>query len=239
MTLHDAKWGIPAPSVTINADVVARYGEIKIAYLLAANIRVAATPPREKKLARQVEAELRASLAADNLEADAVLSSWLRLSQAMRIQSAADRPAQLQLISRILSARDIPKINNIVDAANITAAQYRSPVGVFDLDKLEGPIRLRLAQPDDVMIPLFAPSAVSLVSGEIVYSDNTGVFSRYSKDSDRTKIENETRNLFAVVDGTASVGAEYLATARDALAKLLEDVAGPDLMIRVGTATLE
>lgn len=219
--------------VRIDEEIRNRFGSVKIAFLIARNITITATPPREKKIARRVEAELRDALTVPTLNTDPIIASWFDLARRMGISDDADLPAQVQLMRRILSGHDIPKINNVVDAANITAAQFRCPVGAFDLDKLQPGITLRIARPGEVIRPLFATDDVPIPEGEIVYADSELVFSRYSKDADQTKITDLTKNIFCVVDGTPETSVEHITRARDSLASLLLDVGG-DIEIERG-----
>jgi DNA/RNA-binding domain of Phe-tRNA-synthetase-like protein len=217
--------------VKIDEMVAQSYGAIKIAYLIARNIQVIPTPPREKKLARKVEVDVRTKFTIVNFQEDPLISSWFELAKKMGISSDDDLPAQIQLLRRILSRYDIPKINNVVDAANITAAEFKCPVGAFDFDNLQGNVTLRLAKAGEVMKPLFASSMIELPEGEIVYADEAKVFSRYSKDADDTKITDVTKNIFCVVDGTKQIPAEHITKARDSLDSILRDVCGNAISI--------
>jgi DNA/RNA-binding domain of Phe-tRNA-synthetase-like protein len=219
---------------SIDEHVAQSYGAIKIAYLIARNIQILPTPPREKKIARRVEADARSKFTSQTLPEDPLLGSWLDLARKMGITNDDELPAQIQLLRRIISGKDIPKINNVVDAANITAAEFKCPVGAFDFDKLQGKVTLRLARAGESMRPLFSSSAIEIPEGEIVYADVDKIFSRYCKDADETKITESTKNIFCVVDGTDQTPTEHVIRARDSLAILLRDVCGNETLVEEG-----
>lgn len=206
----------------IDPAVIARYGEVKLAYVLLGNATVGATPPRLKKVARAVEQELRNALSPSALGASLV--GWQRLAADMGLSSRADLPAPHGLVADVLAGRTMPKINCIVDAANITALKFQTPVGVFDHDRLTAPITLRLAGADEEIVPILASEALRCVPGEIVYADAIRVFSRYSRDADFSKVTEDTRNLLCVVDGTPATRTDVLLEAASFLIGLICDV---------------
>jgi DNA/RNA-binding domain of Phe-tRNA-synthetase-like protein len=207
---------------TIDSTVVKLYGDIKLSYLLITGFEVLPTPPRLKKVARKVEQDLRDQFSTPD-DSD-LLQSWRRLAHDMGLTDADDLPAPRALVENVLLGRNIPKINCVVDAANITAIKYQTPVGVFDADMLEPPIRLRLAQQDEGLVPILATAEVKCKYNEIVYADSTRIFSRYSRDADYSKITEHTKNILCVVDGTSEISRTHIVNALSFLESLFADV---------------
>jgi|GEM_PF-3173042 len=220
--------------ISINPNIYCNYGNIKISYCIFRNVDVLNTPPRMKKVARSVERDIREHLSSESWEKQLNIDTWMKLFNNMGLMEIEERPASVQLVERILSGKNIYKINNIVDAANITAAKYLVPVGVFNFDSITPPIKLRMALPGENMIPLFQEDPIEVNLKEIVYTDASGIFSRYSKDADRTKITDDTKNVFAVVDGTDEIDRGYLEEARSFLISLIKDTCGEQLHIELG-----
>jgi DNA/RNA-binding domain of Phe-tRNA-synthetase-like protein len=213
-------------SVTIDPEIAVKYGGVKIAYLFIDGVKIVKTPPREKKIARNLESEIREHFRSVKLESDGNLRDWMCLAEKMGVIEEHLLPAQIGLIKSILAGRDIPKINNVVDAGNIIAAKYRCPVGIFDAAGIVSNICLRIAKKDEEYLPMFSSHNVKVLSQEIVYSDQLGIFSRYSKDADRTKITDHTNSIFCVIDGTDSIALSHIIEARDELASLIKEIAG-------------
>jgi DNA/RNA-binding domain of Phe-tRNA-synthetase-like protein len=220
--------------ISVEPDVRARYGEVSLAYLIASDVQVASTPPRLKKRARRVEAQLRSTV--NDGPVDPRLVAWREFASRMGLTLDEELPAHLQLLDRILHGWDIPKINNVVDAANIVAAEFLTAVGAFDLERIRGKAVLRLARLNERMTPMFASRDVSLREGEIVYADESRVFSRYSKDCDFTKITKETTKILCVVDQAPGMEVDIVRQAQKALAEILADVAGA-INIEMGYAS--
>jgi DNA/RNA-binding domain of Phe-tRNA-synthetase-like protein len=180
----------------ISGEIRSRFPGVKVAYLLLHNAQVISTPPRQKKRARAAESELRSSFDKESILSEPNIASWIALYRSMSLDITEIRPAQLELALNVLRGKNIPKINNIVDAANMLAIITKCPVGAFDLDHLVPPVTLRLSTSGEIYVPLFCSEAETVPPGEIVYADNEGIFSRYSKDADRTKITEDTQNVF-------------------------------------------
>lgn len=206
----------------IDSAVTRQYGDVRLSYMLIAGFTVSPTPPRMKKIARKIEQELRESLGKpDDSE---TLRSWKNFAQDMGLNRPDDLPAPRALVEDVLRGRNIPKINGVVDAANITALKFQSPVGVFDIDTLHAPITLRLARNGEGIVPIMASAEVRCMPNEVVYSDRDRIFSRYSRDADFSKITERTQNILCVVDGTNEVPREHILRALNFLESLLVEV---------------
>lgn len=221
---------------SIDSKVAEKFGSIKVGYMFIDNIAVIKTPPREKKLARQVEATIRERLQSKNLLEETKILEWTALANKMGISEEDELPANIGLLKSINSGRDIPKINCVVDAANIIAAKFCCPVGVFDANALHSEITLRIATAGENYLPLLGDKNIEVHEGEIVYSDSQGIFSRYCKDADRSKVTEQTTSLFCVVDGTNETPAEYVEQVRNELSDLLKEVCGQSISIVSGLA---
>jgi DNA/RNA-binding domain of Phe-tRNA-synthetase-like protein len=218
----------------ISDEIRSRFPGVKVAYLLLRNAQVISTPPRQKKRARATENELRSSFDQKSILTELNIASWIDLYKSMDLDVTEIRPAQLELALNVLRGKNIPKINSIVDAANMLAITSKCPVGAFDLDHLVTPVMLRLSVAAETYVPLFCSEPETVTLGEIVYADNEGIFSRYSKDADRSKITLDTRNVLYVIDGAPSTEKMILLRALDDLSDLLADVAGENITIERG-----
>lgn len=218
-------------TIKIEKEVLNKFGCIKIAYLLIEGVNIEKTPPREKKIARKIESEIREEFRNKNFEDESNINTWISFSNKMGNFEEEFYPAHIGLVQRILSGRDIPKINNIVDAGNIISAKYKCPVGIFDSDKISDKISLKISDGNELYIPILSENEVKIATGEVIYSDGVGVFSRYSKDADRTKVTDNTKNLLCVIDGTDLISAEYILAARDELLSLIKEVCVSELKI--------
>lgn len=226
-------------NILINSEITKKYPGIRVAYIVAKNLDVISTPPRQKKINRAAEKLFREKNTLENLEQNKKIASWIELYKKMGVYSSDCLPAQFTLARRILKGNVIPKINNIVDLANLLALKSLLPVGAFDWDNLQGNIELRFSKKSESYIALFEEDETPVPDGEIVYADEIGIFSRYSKDADRTKIIDHTKAVFFVIDGTEVTTNDELVSFQDELISILKDVTDSAVISEKGIASNE
>lgn len=98
-------------------------------------------------------------------------------------------------------------IHPIVDLYNIISIKYGLPMGCYDKNLICDFIELRTAKKGEEFIGINSKQIEKTSGNEVVYSDLKGVFCRYwnDKDSDRTKITNETKEYILIFDGINDV----------------------------------
>lgn len=202
----------------------AHYPGLKVGVIVARDVKVSKTVPEIERIKRAVEKEVRQRASTlDELSSVENITSWRELYKASGLNPAKDVPAHEAMMRRIIRGGSIPNINSVVDLCNVTAARFATPVGAFDIGKMQGQVQLRLADEREPFVPLGSTEPEFVQVREVVYSDDEKIFSRYSKDADSTKITNATREVLFVVDGTPEMQRELVLAARDYLRELLID----------------
>jgi DNA/RNA-binding domain of Phe-tRNA-synthetase-like protein len=95
------------------------------------------------------------------------------------------------------------QINPVVDFYNHYSLAHMIPMGAYDLTKVEGDLHLTFAEKGIEFIPLANPNSTQLTKNdEVIYKDDKKVTCRYwnLKDSDLTKITNETKDIIFMLD---------------------------------------
>lgn len=226
-----------AAPVAVSTSVAELYGPVKVGWAVARNVSVTSTPSRQRKAARRLEATVRESWQAGGVPEE--FTRWEAFATRMGLCDEPILPAPIILVRRVLAGGSIPRINNIVDAGNMSALSFSCPVGVFDVDRLQGPVRLRPPEPGEAMRPISSMDEVGLEPGELVYADSTQVFSRYSRDCDLTKVTPATTQVLCFVDGTPETPVEHVQEALRYLIALVHDVGGPSVGVDCGVLVAE
>lgn len=92
----------------------------------------------------------------------------------------------------------VPSINSIVDSCNLASLACQMPVGVFDIDQIEGNLILRLSKEGDTYEPI-GRDEESLSDSVVVLADDKGIIARpMYKDSKRTMISHSTKNILII-----------------------------------------
>lgn len=128
------------------------------------------------------------------------------------------------LMKRVQKSGALPHINTVVDLGNAFSLTYQLPMGAHDVDKLEGDIQIRFSTPEDHFLPMGETEMETMPAGELVYVSGHTVKTRrwIWRQSEDGKITGETCHVFFPIDGFQNVNGDDVLTARDALARLLE-----------------
>ncbi len=100
------------------------------------------------------------------------------------------RPSSEALLRRVLRGDPLPRINSLVDVANVISLRLQVPVGLYDLRLVEGDLTVRLGRDGESYAGLRRDTVN--VAGRICVADDRGPCGSPSADSDRTRITTET-----------------------------------------------
>ncbi|MDO4855146.1 MAG: phenylalanine--tRNA ligase beta subunit-related protein [Limosilactobacillus gorillae] len=107
----------------------------------------------------------------------------------------------------------------LVDLYNSISLSYGVPIGIEDLNKIEGDLHLGIAKGGEGFFPLGAKEDDPAREGEVIYYDNGGAVCRSLnwREAERTMLTEETTNGVVVME---SVNAEQAARATEAMTQL-------------------
>ncbi len=107
------------------------------------------------------------------------------------------RPATEALIRRLRAGKPPPAVNNVVDAANLTALRTGFSIGVYDRDRLRPPLTLSVGGAGETYASL-AKGDLNLEGLPILF-DAEGPFGGPVSDGRRTAVTEVTRRVLLVV----------------------------------------
>lgn len=120
-----------------------------------------------------------------------------RLYRTFGVDPTRTRPSSEALLRRVLKGQDLYRINRVVDACNWASLALLLPIGLYDLDKVEGDVELRTGRATESYEGI-RKSDVHL-EGRLTVADDRGPFGSPTSDSARTCVGPETRRVLAVV----------------------------------------
>jgi len=147
-----------------------------------------------------------------------------RLYHAVGIQPSRIRPSSEALLRRVLKGQDLYAINNVVDACNLASLEFLLPIGLYDLDRVQGDVTVRLGRAGEEYAGI-RKGPVHL-AGRLGLFDAAGPFGSPTSDSARTCVTDATRDLLGVVMATADYPADRLREHAARLGELLTTYAG-------------
>ena len=139
-------------------------------------------------------------------------------------------PSSIENLSkRVLKGGSMPHINNLVTLYNTISLRHILPVGGEDLDNIVGDVVLRHAGDDEPAVCMLGDKeARPPYANEIIYTDNVGAICRRWnwKEADRTKLTQNTKNLFLVIEALPPVSRDVVEVAIKQLADLVSQYCG-------------
>jgi DNA/RNA-binding domain of Phe-tRNA-synthetase-like protein len=132
------------------------------------------------------------------------------------IDPTKTRPSSEALLRRAVRGDPFPRINSLVDVANVMSLLAQSPVGLYDLDRVEGALTIRVGA-DGEGYEGIRKYHVN-VGGRLCVADAFGPCGNPTSDSARTMITTETERAAwiwfvpvaeATIDRTAELVASY------------------------------
>ena len=180
-------------------------------------------------LLRQAEAALAAKFGSTPVIEHPFIATWREAYRKFGAKPK-DYPSSVEnLTRRVLNGAAMGHINNLVSIYNTISLRHILPVGGEDLDKIVGDVLLTRAGTDEPAVFLLGEKeARAPYAGEILYKDENGAICRRWnwKEADRTKLTQETKNAFLVIESLPPVPRETVETAINALADLVKQYCG-------------
>ncbi|MGE0446328.1 MAG: B3/4 domain-containing protein [Vicinamibacterales bacterium] len=154
------------------------------------------------------------------LQAEDVRTMYKRVG----IDPTKRRPSSEALLRRVLKGDPLPRINSVVDVCNWCSVEFQLPYGLYDADRIEGDVTLRIGR-DGESYPGIRKDDVH-VGGRITLADATGAFGNPTSDSARTMVTTATSRVLLVVFAPRSVAPGRLDEVIDITAVRMHEYAG-------------
>lgn len=139
-----------------------------------------------------------------------------------------EQPSVERLLSSILRRRDLPAINNLVDAYNLVSVRSLCSLGAHDLDTIALPVSLRILTGSEKFTPLGQSAEVVVKPGEYAYVDASDrVMCRLDlAQAEFSKVTAQTANVLLIIEATANHDARALKQACTDITSLVSRYCG-------------
>lgn len=207
-------------------EVFARFPGTRLAVVVAHDVDNAAGRPA---VAARWQAAWDAAGAAvaphGNAQSHPRVRPWRERFRAAGVSPRDFPPSIEAMLRRAAKGGEAFRVNPLVDCYNAVSLRHVVPVGGFDLDRLGGPVELRLTREGDTFAALDAADAVPVAPGEVAYTDGATVLTRHFvwRQARGGLIGPATRSVFLVSEILGEVGHEVAAAVLEALREGLRD----------------
>jgi len=133
------------------------------------------------------------------------------LYRAIGVDPTRIRPSSEALLRRVLRGKPLYRVNSLVDTINYCSLCFLLPIGLYDLDRIEGEtvLLLRRGNPGESFEGI-RKAEVNL-EGRYALFDSKGPFGSPTSDSLRTSIRETTTRCLAVLFAPAGLDEKILA----------------------------
>ncbi|MEM0010850.1 MAG: phenylalanine--tRNA ligase beta subunit-related protein [Candidatus Bathyarchaeia archaeon] len=214
--------------VIIDRKVAMDFPELKVLAVLIEDLRVTAGNPELETLMEETIKEVKSKYRAESLKDVPSIRAYRDFFWRIGLDPTKNRPAAEALIRRILLGNPLPKINAFVDSLNIASIKSEVAIGSFDVDKIVGSRALiRYARCGEEFYGIGMSKPMVMRGCEVVISDDAGLIAMYPyRDSERTKICENTKKALLIFCGVPGVGVNMLSKAMNITVDLLTKFCG-------------
>lgn len=198
-------------TLSIDHRLEVRFPGLRVLTYRIRGVKVARRNAELERCRKEVVEQVKARYDLESLKDVPAFRAYRDFFWRVRIDPTKNRPAAEALIRRILRGRALPSINTLVDAYNVASIKTEVALAAFDVDKLDGALRMRVADAGDEFVGIGMTEPLRLQGGEIVVSDAEKLVAIYPhRDAERTKITETTRIVLLMVCGVPGIGEEAL-----------------------------
>jgi DNA/RNA-binding domain of Phe-tRNA-synthetase-like protein len=173
------------------------YGTIAIGLLEAEGIELKSLPPEFTAERDAVTQRMIGRFAGKQPSDIPGVAESRELFHRLGVDPTKTRPSNEALLRRVLKGKGMPEVNTAVDVCNLCSLEHQLPLGLYDRDKIKGPIEVRLGATGEGYAGI-RKQRVNL-SKRLLLSDDNGPFGAPTSDSAHTCVSQTTTNLLVVV----------------------------------------
>jgi len=133
-------------------------------------------------------------------ESTAVRSMYKRVG----LDPTRTRPSSEALLRRVRRGDTLPRINSLVDVCNWCSLEFQLPYGLYDADRIDGDVELRLGHAGESYAGIRKDEVH--VGGRITLADRRGAFGNPTSDSARTMVTTGTTRALVVIFAPHELG---------------------------------
>ncbi len=184
---------------------------------------------------KKIQGEIRGNFDMGTLSNHPKIQNWRNAYTLFGAKPKKHRSSVENLYRLTLEGKDLHPINRLVDIYNCASLCYMVPVGGDDLANVEGDILLRFAKGDEPFFPLGSDELQTARKGEVVYVDEREVLCRRWnwRESEKTKMTEETQEVLLVSEGLPPVTAEEIEHVVTDLSRMVQEYCGGEIEVDV------
>ena len=181
---------------------------LKLGLLEARNVEIKKKSALVDEQYNQLEEYIKNKFTDSPPSSDFVVSAVRRMSRKIGWEPTKYRPSSEAMIRRFLKDKGLYHINNYVDLGNVASTKFHLPMGLYDLNKINGNIIIDVGKEHESYQGI--SKELIHATGKMILRDETGIFGNPTADSKRTSLSEKTKNILAIFFTPPNVDNNYL-----------------------------
>jgi len=209
----------------IDPEIVKKFPDLKLGVVVAHQVCNGVSSNELQQQSKSIQERIRVQLSLEDVQTLPEIVRWQEAYRLFGSNPKKFRNSIESLLRRVVSGKDLPSINLLVDIYNLISLKYFIPIGGDDLDKVEGDILLTYAKGDEKFICLGSDTGEIVDAGEVIYRDDVDILCRRWnwREAQKTCMTNTTKNVVLVFEVLHESQYPALTKAVEEAAKLLQD----------------
>ena len=197
--------------IEIAADVMQKFPDLRVLLHTVQGVKISNVDPQLEEFKEKVCGDVKRRFSLESLKDEPTFRAYRDFFWRIGIDPTKTRPAAEALTRRVLSGRSLPRINTSVDAYNLASMNTCIALAAFDIDKLEGQLRMRFAKTGEEFFGIGMDNPLTTAGGEIVMVDAARLVAIYPhRDANYSRLTLHTKNLLLVSCGAPGISLAQL-----------------------------
>ncbi|MCD7035109.1 hypothetical protein LRR81_12755 [Metabacillus sp. GX 13764] len=216
--------------IHIDSKIKSRIPDFKIGALFYHHIEIGEAPQMLKGRFRLYQESLYFDLEDKEVGSLSGIAEWRDVFKKTGPDPNRYRPSSEALYRRIKKQQFLEPVNSAVDVNNFFSLKHQVPIGIYDADKLTGPISITIGD-ENASYAALNGRDVSL-SGKLHSADSSGAFGSPFVDSKRSAAGEQTKNALQLVYLRPSME-------EDEAKEMLQSLSDMFIQVHGGTSEIE
>lgn len=217
--------------IQIHEEVKQLVPMFKIGVVHYRNIQVADSPQMLKGRLQLFQESLFFDYEDKKITEIPAINEWRKLFKTIGTDPNRYRPSNEALYRRVQKQQFLSTVNSAVDMNNFLSLQYQIPLGIYDMNQLNGPISIKIGTDEDSYIAI-NEREISL-KNKLHSADQKGPFGSPYVDSKQTAVTANTTEALHLIYLQPSLSAEESIQLVQALSKMFTQIHGGDTDVTV------
>ena len=220
----------------VDNKIFEKFQGLTIGVVICKNLNNSGNLEEVQKELRKIETDIKAKYNTETLSQNPKIGIWRKTYSAFGAKPKENKSSVENLYRLVLQGANLRHINKLVDIYNLISLKNMVPVGGEDIDKIQGDVILTFAEPNEPAVLLLGDKEPRPPhAGEVIYKDNiSAICRRWNwREADRTKLTEETKNCFLVIEGLLPVTGQEIETATKELKELVQKFCGGNITYEI------